>query len=67
MEKLLKRTTNRERFQAVCITPQNLVECAQLDNWSFSLTLLRWEAIYDFTHALIPLKPVSQLFNLFVC
>ena len=60
IEKLLRQTTARERFQALCIGLENNIDCDRLNKWSYSLTSLRWEAIYDFCHALLPLQHILR-------
>ena len=44
----------------MCIGLENKSDCDRLNKWSFSLTSLRWEAIYDFCHALLPLQHILR-------
>lgn len=60
IEKLLRYPTARERFQTICIGLENKDDCDKLDRWSFSLASLRWEAIYDFCHHLLPLQCILR-------
>ncbi|CAE7773058.1 unnamed protein product, partial [Symbiodinium sp. CCMP2456] len=59
VEKLLRWTTMRERFQACCIDPDDS-RAAQLNTWSHSLVSLRWEALVDFTGGLLELEPLLR-------
>lgn len=56
LEKLLRFPTARERFQAVCVGTDT-VDCRRFDHWSWSLKSLRWEAIFDFSHHLLRIRP----------
>ena len=58
LEKLLRYTTARERFQSVCVTNAEHSKC--FDHWSLSLKSLRWEAIFEFAHGLRPLQELLK-------
>ena len=60
LEKLLRITTARERFQAVCVSNAEHSKC--FDRWSLSLKSLRWEAIFEFAHALLPLQEILKTY-----
>ena len=55
VEVLLCRPLYRERFLYICVGEKRAAE-DNLNKWSHSLKGLRWQAILEFTLALLPLE-----------
>ena len=63
VEKLLRYPTWRERFQGACIGADH-PEAKAFQTWSLSLKSLRWEAVEEFTQALLQLEsPLRRFWN----
>lgn len=59
LEKLLRRHTYRERFVASCVGTQHQ-DASLFKCWNLSIRSLRWEALADFTAALLKLQMALQ-------